>query len=246
MSFESTLPAATAELIPVAALKHYLQADAQPATEPARMSALLTTLNPTLAQDLRRFDARSALAPTLDLLVALAAAVRHAQRLRLHLHWQQRVLPLSVYPAERLLHCPLDMAWFGQLRLADLQVMHIEPAVLGAPGDAPGTPRAPAEQYAPLGPLLWELALRGAREELLPEVAGTAAYRVAPGADLDALPLTGTLAAAVQRLRRQNANLRDISHWPGFSRGRAMRLINALYLQSALIISRAHPAASAA
>ena len=46
------------------------------------------------------------------------------------------------------------------------------------------------------------------------------------------------------RLQRDNANLRDIAAWPGFDRSRAMRLLNGLYLQAALIISRTHPAAS--
>jgi hypothetical protein len=36
-------------------------------------------------------------------------------------------------------------------------------------------------QYAPLGPLLWELSLRGSRDELLPEIAGQAAYRITLG-----------------------------------------------------------------
>lgn len=246
MHFESTLPAARAALLPVGELRRYLREEAQRASEPARLSTLLSSLRPTLVQDLRRFEAGAAPDTPLDLLAVLAAAVRHGQRLRLHLLWQEHVLALTVFPAERLLHCPLAAGWFSQLRLAELEVLHVEPAVLGAPGDPPGRPRAQAQEVMALGPVLWSLALRGAREELLPEVAGSAAYRVAPGADLSALRLSGPLASALRRLRRESANLREIASWPGFNRGRAMRLINALYLQSALIISRAHPAASAA
>ena len=46
------------------------------------------------------------------------------------------------------------------------------------------------------------------------------------------------------RLRRATTNLREISEWPGFDRARAMRLLNALYLQAGLVISRTHPAAT--
>ncbi len=97
--------------------------------------------------------------------------------------------------------------------------------------------------YAPLGLLLWALALRGSRDALLPELAGSAAYRVAPGLDLG-LDLTGSLAAVVFRLRVQTCNLREMATWPDFDRERAMRLLNALYLQAGLIVSRTHPAAT--
>lgn len=244
MIFEPTLPADAAELMRVSAFRRYLQDEHSAETEPARLSTRLSALNPSLVQDLRRFEAPAGPAPALELLEVMAAAVRHGKRLRMHLQHELRTLPLTVFPAERLVHCPLPMPLLLELRLADLQVLHVEPAVLGAPGDGPGTRLAEAHLYSPLGPLLWELSLRGAREDLLPEVAGIAAYRVAPGADLAALGLTGTLAAAVQRLQRDNANLRDIAAWPGFDRSRAMRLLNGLYLQAGLIISRTHPAAN--
>jgi hypothetical protein len=87
------------------------------------------------------------------------------------------------------------------------------------------------------------LALRGSREALLPEIAGVAAYRVTPGVDLKSLDLAGSLGAAVARLRQQATPLREIAGWPGFDRGRASRLLNGLYLQSALMVTRTHPSA---
>jgi len=42
----------------------------------------------------------------------------------------------------------------------------------------------------------------------------------------------------------QTSNLREMAGWPGFDRERAMRLLNALYLQAGLIISRTNPAAT--
>ncbi len=92
--------------------------------------------------------------------------------------------------------------------------------------------------------MLWELALRGSRDQLLPEIAGSAAYRIAPGMDLRALQLTGTLASAAQKLQRNTCSLREIAAWSGFDRERAMRMLNGLYLQAGLMVSRTHPAAT--
>ena len=92
--------------------------------------------------------------------------------------------------------------------------------------------------------MLWELALRGSRDELLPEIAGQAAYRISPGLNLRELGLSGALAGrGGTGCSATPANLHEMSQWPGFDRERAMRLLNALYLQAGLIVSRTHPAA---
>ena len=83
--------------------------------------------------------------------------------------------------------------------------------------------------------------MRGLRRELLPEIAGPAVCRVAPSLDTSALPAIGAVMAAIQRLARQSASLRELADWPGMDRERATRLLNALYLQSGLIVSRSHP-----
>jgi hypothetical protein len=135
------------------------------------------------------------------------------------------------------------MGHFIQQRLIELKVIHMEPALLHPPGAEDDTLVGEAHLHHPLDPLLWALALRGARNELLPEIAGPAVYRVNPGLDIDRLPLGGALLAAVKRLLREAANLRDMAEWPGFDRERAIRLLNALYLQAGLIVSRSHPEA---
>ena len=53
----------------------------------------------------------------------------------------------------------------------------------------------------------------------------------------------GALGPAAERLRHDAASLRDIANWPGMSTDRACRLLNALYLTSALMVMRSHPAA---
>jgi hypothetical protein len=244
--FESTLPADAADLMRVSDFRRYLEATAPRDSETSGLATRLSSLNPSLMEDLLRFeragedgDAR------LEPLAVLAAAVRHGRRLRLHLQHESRVLPITVFPAEGQVYCPLPMHLLLGSRLVELRVLHVEPGQLSALGG--GRDEANMGQphlYSVLGPLLWELALRGSREALLPEIAGVAAYRVAPGADFSALSLNGTLAAAVTRLQRETTNLGDIASWPGFDRSRAMRMLNGLYLQAALMVSRSHPAAT--
>ena len=169
---------------------------------------------------------------------------RHARPLAVYLQCGIRVVPLTVFPTERLVHCPLPMHEFLAMRLSDMQVLRVEPAMLRAPGDAEEALVGEPHLYQGLGPVTWELAMRGSREQLLPEIAGPAAYRVALGTNLRDVVLTGVVQAAVNRLRRESANLREMAEWPGLNRTRAMRLLNALYLQSGLIVSRTHPVAS--
>ena len=152
-----------------------------------------------------------------------------------------RVLPLTVFPQERLVHCPMDLGEFVTRHLSEARVMHIEPAVLRPPGDIERELIGESRLYHPLTPLLWELAMRGPRRELLPEIGGPAVYRVSPSLDIESLPLSGALRPGIDRLRRRAMPLAAIAAWPGFDRERASRLLNALYLQSGLIISRSHP-----
>lgn len=195
----------------------------------------LSSLDPLLLKDLQRFEARARAGDGLELLEVLAAAVRHNRALRLMVEHGVHLLPLTVRPRERLVRAPLPAAAFDALHWPTLRVLQVEPA--GPPASTEAQPATP------LGPVLWALALFGARAELLPEIAGPAAYRIAPTTDLAALDLGGALGTAVQRLQREAAALDDIARWPGLSRERAMRLLNGLYLQAGLIVSRAHPAA---
>jgi hypothetical protein len=114
---------------------------------------------------------------------------------------------------------------------------------LRPPGDAAQDLVGDHHLHHPLTPFLWALALRGPRRDLLPEIAGAAVYRVSPALDVDALPVTGLLRSAIDRLRRQAMSLPAVAAWPAFDRERAARLLNALYLQAGLIVSRSHPSA---
>jgi hypothetical protein len=236
--FESTLPFGEPELMRVSVFKRYLD-DLAPKDGDVT-SSRLSSLSPSLWQDLMRFEQGGRHS---ELLEVVAACVRHMRPLCIHLQSDDKVLPLTLFPNERLAHCPVPMAELLAMRLNELQVLHVEPAVVRPPGDEVSALVGEPHLYHPLTPVTWELALHGAREELLPEIAGMAAYRVVRGVDLRQLQLGGALEAAVRRLQRQTTNLREIADWPGFTRARATRLLNALYLQAGLIISRTHPAA---
>jgi hypothetical protein len=241
--FESTLPLGTPDVMRVSRFQRYLRRR-EPARDAGPATTRLSQLNPSLMQDLMRFDGEGRGGAGPELLEVLAACVRHARPLLVHLQCDNRVLPLTVFPLARLAHCPLPLERLLAPPLPALTVLHVEGALLQAPADPAAALAAKTGLHTPLAPLLWELALRGGREELLPEIAGNAAYRIAPGVDLRALQLERSLATAVARLRRQTTNLREIAGWPGFDRGRAMRLLNGLYLQAGLIVTRTHPAAT--
>jgi hypothetical protein len=241
--FDSTIPFGEPELMRASRYRQYLPGQLGGYSNSV-MSETLATLSPSLVADLRRveFDQRR-----FEPLDVLTACLRHAQAVTVHLQCGDRAVPLTVFPRERQLHCPMAIVDLLQQRKPDLQVMHVEPALMRpltesdvGPGRA-GESSFPDLGFYPLGPMLWELALNGSRCELLPEIAGPAVYRVSLGFELGGMQLSGTLMSAVYRLRRGSCQLRDIAAWPGLDRERAERLLNALYLQSGLIVSRSHP-----
>lgn len=200
-----------------------------------------STLSPSLRADLSRFEDSENGA---DLLGVLAACLRHGKRVTIHLQCGRHALPLSVFPQEQLIHGSINLIEVIARQPADLRVLHVEAAWLTPPGTTEMMLAGKNPLLHPLAPFSWELAMRGARRELLPEIGGAAAYRVAPGTDLARLPVRGPLLASLTRLRHQAANLRELSDWPGLDGGRAKRVLNALYLQAGLIVSRAHPEAN--
>jgi len=59
----------------------------------------------------------------------------------------------------------------------------------------------------------------------------------------DLPPSKGAINSTILRLERQSASLGEIARWPGMSVERASRVLNALYLCGALMVTRSHPAA---
>lgn len=189
-------------------------------------------VTPSLRGDLGRFDRNEGL----QMLEVMAASLRHAERLTMQLQCEQHIVPLTVFPLERLVYCPLPMDALLCLPLHEVKVIHIE-------SSATHPPDAITHASYPLSPLLWALAMDGARDALLPEIAGQVAYRVAPSVALTPVRMTDFLLNAVTRLRRETTNLRSLAQWPGMDHPLACRLLNAIYLQSALMVTRSHPSA---
>lgn len=233
--FQPTLPLGEAELMRASAYQRYLD---ELRTEEGGISTRISQLSPSLKADLLRFGEDGGASEVVEV---MAACIRHGKRVTIHIQSGERVVPLTVFAQERLVHCPVPPEELVGKPLLDLRVMHVEPALLHPPGERDSAMVGAEQAHYPLAPLIWDLAMRGLRRELLPEIAGPAVYRVAPGLDVNALRASGAVMAAIQRLARQSASLREISDWPGMDRERATRLLNALYLQSGLIVSRSHP-----
>ena len=238
--FESTLPFGEPDLMRASAFRRYLDESVR-SGQADSVASRLSTLSPSLMLDLMRFEQEGRQGGVIEV---LAAGIRHARKLLVHLQATDRVVPLTVFPLEHLVHCPMPMEQFLALPLGELSVLHVEPALLRPPGDRVQAMVGEPAHYNALGPVLWELALRGPRADLLPEIAGQAAYRISPGLNLRMLELSGSMAEAVARLQRDTRNVREIALWPGFDAERAMRLLNGLYLQGGLMVSRTHPAAT--
>lgn len=199
-----------------------------------------TVLPTTLLADLRRLgdDTRA-----MDALEVVAACMRHREPALLCLRHESVVWPITLFPTQELYHSPRSMELATPAGLASLGVLSTEPPGVRAPGHWMHERIGHVEHYRPLAPLVWQLALHGPRGTLLSEIAGPAVYRFVAHR-LEGVPMPGgAIGSAMERLRHGSAPLRQIATWPGMSNERASRMLNALYLVSALMVSRSHPAA---
>jgi hypothetical protein len=198
-------------------------------------STMSSTLGASLLSDLRRFAHEPGGA---ELLAVVAAGVRHARALVLYLQHAGAVISVSVLPREQLFHCAVDLTELSVEALGRLRLLHVEPE-LELLGHRGSPLQAPTSRLGPLAPLLWLLAMHGPRTELLPEVAGPARYRLAPTWSENGLPIDAALLPLLQRMRGEALSLDGLSDWTVPQRLPVRRLLNALYLQSGLIVTRA-------
>lgn len=200
-----------------------------------------TLLPTTLLADLRQLQRDPT---TDDVLEVMAACLRHREAALLYLEYGDFVLPVTLFPAQRLYHSPRDVSQLiATAGLSTLKLISAERPGVRPPGHTMHERVAAADKYRPLEPLLWAVALYGPRNTLLKEIGGRAAYRLAPGRAVEQPSLPGAIAPAVLRLRQDAVSLREMAGWPGLSIERASRMLNALYLTDALMVSRSHPAA---
>jgi hypothetical protein len=201
-----------------------------------RQTAMSTTLQAELRVLGRRRD-------TADALEVVAACVRLREPALIYLQYDDRVWPVTLFPAEMVYHSPSSLLLATRRGMASLKTLDIEPPGVRPPGHWMHERIAKHESYHQLTPALWTLALQGPRADLLHEIAGPAAYRVLRKTAGQGLSAPGALGPVVERLHKETAPLRTIANWPGMSAERASRLLNALYLTSNLIVSRAHHSA---
>jgi hypothetical protein len=193
----------------------------------------------TLLTELRQLDySRN----SSDVLEVAAACMRHRQPALLCMQDEDRVWPVTLFPAEGLMHTPLDPTTASAEGLAALKVLSCDPPGLRPPGHWMHERVAASDQYRPLKAWLWHIAIRGPRRVLLSEIDAQAVFRSTLPTDEYRLA-SGALRSAVERLHRESATLRDVAGWPGMSAERAGRLLNALYLGSNLMVMRSHPSA---
>lgn len=178
-----------------------------------------------------------------DALEVVAACIRHHEPALLYLQHDGLVWPVTLFPRQLLYHSPRDLTLASRAGLPTLRLLSAEPPGVRPPGHSMHERVAVPEHYRPLIPLLWSLALKGPRKTLLSEISGTAAYRLAASSSAQDFLAPGALGSAVERLRHESVSLREIAEWPGLSLERAIRLLNALYLSSSLMIIRTHPSA---
>lgn len=198
-----------------------------------------TLLPTTLLADLRRIRSDG---DEGDVLEVVAACLRNHEAALLCLAHGAYVWPITLFPREGLYHSPRD-ALAETAAMSALRLLSVEPPGVRTPGSAMTERIASADRYRPLPGLLWAAALHGPRATLLDEIAGRVAYRLVTSSKKALPPTRGAIDSAVLRLEREAAPLRDIARWPGMSVERASRLLNALYLVGALLVSRSHPSA---
>jgi hypothetical protein len=194
-----------------------------------------TVLPTTLLADLQNLHSDTFIG---DVLQVMAACLRHREAALLCLQHEQLVWPITLFPAQMLYHSPRDMAQASMNGMATLSVLTVEPPGVKPPGHWMHERVAHADQYRPLAPLMWAMALYGPRSSLLDEIGGKSTYRVVNGPDGELPNVTGAMGSAVQRMRRESSSQRDIAGWPGMSAERANRLLNAMYLSGNLMTIR--------
>lgn len=205
-----------------------------------RLDGRPTLLPTTLQADLARLEEHDA---GDDVLEVVAACMRHREPALLCLRHEQLVWPVTLFPTEGLYHSPRDMGQASKDGLAGLKVITTEPPGVRPPGHWMYERIGSVDQYRPLLPWLWAVALHGPRRTLLTEIGGTAAYRALSRSAEGRPAITGALGSALERLHRESVSCREIARWPGMSPERAARLLNALYLSADLMVTRANPAA---
>ena len=222
--FQPTLPLGEPELMRASAYQRYLD---ELRTASGGISTRISQLSPSLKADLLRFGDDGGASEVVEV---MAACVRHGKRVTIHIQTGERVVPLTVFAQERLVHCPMAPDELVGKPMLDLKVMHVEPACCNRrarrmrPWSAPNNRTTRSRRCCGS----WRCAA----------CAATAARDHRPGglprgagAEIDfALPATGALTPAIQRLapgRDAEGTGRLAGHGPRARHAAAQRAVPA-------------------
>lgn len=178
-----------------------------------------------------------------DVVEVLAACRRAQEQARLYLRLDDLVWPITVFPHSGVYYSRHDLLRTFEHGVRNLEIVAVEPSSVSEPGQRERERSEVAEFFRPLRPALWSLAISSPTRGLLKEIAGTAAYRALRRLDAEGMSGSGAIRHAAHRLHTEAASLRHIAQWPGMTLERAIRLLNALYLTSNLMVTRSHPRA---
>lgn len=175
--------------------------------------------------------ARSGGVADIDLLRLVALCVRGGQDVQLTVDLDGKPNGLTIWPRNQLFGSDVDLLALSEAATQRLEVVSGTLLIPGA---------SDAHRVTHLGALrrlLWKFAMHGRHSGLLPEIGGTRAYRVVSSFDAGDLDLPPVYKSLLVHLRADPVRLEfldSLSH----RKGVAARLLNGLYLQSALIVSR--------
>jgi len=185
----------------------------------------------------------NAMTASASLLVAVAAVVRGAQPIVMQLSSAGRQIEVQLWPREQRYVCVSDLAGLASDEFLRLTLVRLG-ACASAEAPSPTLRPVAGARSWPLAPLLWRLAMHSGSGELLPEIAGPVLYRVAPGLSPAGMPNQPAALALVLRLRGRPVTLDELSGHTVLGKARAKRLLNALHLQSSLMVTKVPTAPS--
>lgn len=192
-----------------------------------RTGDVQSTLAGAMQEDVARFlqasDATTALP-------VLAASIRHSRAVALHLALGLQQIRIVTLPRMQAYASDVDLHGLAESQFRELRLSRIDEGTQ-ANIDVSSFRRGM------LGDLVWRTALFGSHHRLLPEIAGPLAYRTVGRARGEGSPFEG-VDAIVGLLSGPPTTLGDLVRSSG-SAELTRRVLNALYLRSALIVTRA-------
>ena len=144
-----------------------------------------SVLPPTIQSELHQLQR---LQQSIDVVELMSACLRHREPALVYFHCQGLVWPVTIFPAEDMVHSPRDIAGAPDESLAALRIGSVEPPGVRPPGHWMTERIAQRECYLPLRPALWALALRGPSTTLARELSGVAAFRALRHPSSQSLP----------------------------------------------------------